>query len=63
MEKYRRVPMPKPQSNPNPNEIRITALGKIRNYTSYATNLFDKGAQEIVLKAMGQAMNKTVTVA
>jgi DNA-binding protein Alba len=35
----------------------------MRNYIAYATNLFQKGASEVVLKAMGRAINKTVTIA
>ena len=64
MEKYRRVETPKTESKINENEIRITAQGRARSYISYATNLLQtKGATEIVLKAMGYAINKTITVA
>ncbi|XP_075085540.1 uncharacterized protein LOC107821405 isoform X5 [Nicotiana tabacum] len=46
------------------NEIRVTAQGLIRNYISYATTLLqDQRTKEIVLKAMGQAISKTVAVA
>eukprot|EP00242_Pyramimonas_sp_CCMP2087_P000020 CAMPEP_0198197608 /NCGR_PEP_ID=MMETSP1445-20131203/1168_1 /TAXON_ID=36898 /ORGANISM="Pyramimonas sp., Strain CCMP2087" /LENGTH=126 /DNA_ID=CAMNT_0043866929 /DNA_START=419 /DNA_END=795 /DNA_ORIENTATION=- len=38
--------------------------GKMRNYISYATNLLEeKGSPQVVLKAMGRAINKTVTIA
>lgn len=48
----------------NENEIRITAQGRIRNYITYATTLFqEKGTDDIVLKAMGRAINKTVMIA
>eukprot|EP00741_Cyanophora_paradoxa_P005034 tig00000842_g4876.t1 len=65
MEKYRRVEKPKQEQSIEENEIRITTQGKMRNYISYATNLFqgEKNANEVVLKAMGRAINKTVTIA
>jgi len=44
-------------------EVKITQQGKPRNYISYAINLFDQGACEITLKAMGRAINKAVTIA
>jgi len=44
-------------------EVKITQQGKPRNYISYAINLFEKGASEITLKAMGRAINKAVTIA
>mmetsp|Transcript_26276 Transcript_26276/g.40161 ORF Transcript_26276/g.40161 Transcript_26276/m.40161 type:complete len:161 (-) Transcript_26276:271-753(-) len=44
-------------------EVRITQQGKPRNYISYAMNLFAQGRQKIVLKAMGRAINKAVTIA
>lgn len=41
MDKYRRVEKPKPQDETiNENEIRITTQGKMRNYISYASSLF-----------------------
>lgn len=43
--------------------MRITAAGKTRNYISYATALLtEKGHSAVVLKAMGKAINKTVTI-
>jgi len=47
------------------NEIRVTTQGKMRRYISYATNLFqdNKECDEITLKAMGKAINKTVAIA
>lgn len=46
------------------NEIRITGPGKTRNYIAYATGLLmQKGHESVELKAMGQAINKTVTIA
>ena len=44
-------------------EVRITQQGKPRNYISYAMNLFESGSTVIVLKAMGRAINKGVTIA
>jgi hypothetical protein len=44
-------------------QIRVTSQGKSRNYISYGTNLLtDKGYSFLVLKAMGKAINKTVTI-
>ncbi|KAG2716819.1 hypothetical protein I3760_03G145300 [Carya illinoinensis] len=64
MDRYQRVQKPKPESPINENEIRITTQGAIRNYISYATTLLqEKRVREIVLKAMGQAISKTVAIA
>ncbi|XP_023641081.1 keratin, type I cytoskeletal 9 isoform X2 [Capsella rubella] len=63
MDRYKRVDKPKPESPINENEIRITSQGLIRNYISYATSLLqEKGVKDIVLKAMGQAISKTVAI-
>uniref|UniRef100_A0A7N0UUE3 DNA/RNA-binding protein Alba-like domain-containing protein n=1 Tax=Kalanchoe fedtschenkoi TaxID=63787 RepID=A0A7N0UUE3_KALFE len=64
MERYRRVEKRKPQQSLKDNEIRITALGFVRNYISYALSLLqDHKTKEIVLKAMGQAISKAVGIA
>ncbi|KAE9617859.1 putative DNA/RNA-binding protein Alba [Lupinus albus] len=64
MDRYQKVEKPKPESPINQNEIRITTQGAIRNYITYATLLLqEKNAREIVLKAMGQAISKTVAIA
>uniref|UniRef100_A0A5B7ATY0 DNA/RNA-binding protein Alba-like domain-containing protein n=1 Tax=Davidia involucrata TaxID=16924 RepID=A0A5B7ATY0_DAVIN len=64
MDRYQRVEKPRPEEPINENEIRITAQGLIRNYISYAASLLqEKRAREIVLKAMGQAISKTVAIA
>jgi len=64
MDKYRRLTKPKAETTEiKENEIRITTQGKMRSIIAYATNLFQKGAKEITLKAMGLAINKTVTIA
>lgn len=48
----------------NQNEMRITSTGKTRSYITYATNLFaEKKYEHVVLKAMGRAIHKTVTIA
>ncbi|KVI12333.1 DNA/RNA-binding protein Alba-like protein, partial [Cynara cardunculus var. scolymus] len=54
----------KPDIPINENEIRITSQGLVRNYISYATTLLqERRVKEIVLKAMGQAISKTVAIA
>ncbi|CAA0825727.1 Alba DNA/RNA-binding protein [Striga hermonthica] len=64
MDRYQKVQKPKPESPVNQNEIRITSQGLVRNYISYATSLLqERRVREIVLKAMGQAISKTVAVA
>lgn len=64
MDRYQRVEKPRPETPISENEIRITTQGRMRNYITYATTLLqDKGSSEIVLKAMGRAINKTVTIA
>ncbi|XP_050205953.1 H/ACA ribonucleoprotein complex subunit GAR1-like isoform X2 [Mercurialis annua] len=65
MDRYQRVEKPKSDTTPiNENEIRITTQGRMRNYITYATTLLqEKGSDEIVLKAMGRAINKTVMIA
>ena len=48
----------------NPNEIRITSTGKTRSYISYATNLLQENKEDkVVIKAMGKAINKGITIA
>lgn len=44
-------------------QVRITSQGKSRSYISYGTSLLsEKGHSSVVLKAMGKAINKTVTI-
>ncbi|KAF3322918.1 protein FAM98B-like isoform X2 [Carex littledalei] len=63
MDRYQRVERPRPESAISENEVRITTQGMIRNYINYATNLLqERGIKEIVLKAMGQAISKSVAV-
>ncbi|KAK8625285.1 hypothetical protein V6N13_090159 [Hibiscus sabdariffa] len=64
MDRYQKVEKPKAETPINENELRITAQGRMRNYISYAMSLLqDKAAKEIVLKATGRAINKTVMIA
>jgi len=64
MEKYTRIDIAKSEEPINKNEIRVTTQGKMRRYISYATSLLqDKQCEEITLKAMGKAINKTVSIA
>ncbi|PKU80124.1 keratin, type I cytoskeletal 9 [Dendrobium catenatum] len=63
MDRYQRVEKPREETPINENEIRITSQGRMRSYISYATNLLlEKGSNEIVFKAMGRAINKTVMI-
>jgi DNA-binding protein Alba len=67
MDKYTREVEARPEdikSKPTDNEIRVTTLGKMRSYITYATKKLQDGkCDEITLKAMGKAINKTVTIA
>lgn len=64
MDKYEKIEKPREEAEIKDNEIRITTKGKMRNSISYATTLFkEKGFTEVILKAMGRAINKTVTIA
>ncbi|XVE48714.1 hypothetical protein DITRI_Ditri01bG0024400 [Diplodiscus trichospermus] len=64
MDRYQKVEKPKAETPINENELRITAQGRMRNYISYAMTLLqEKGTSEIVLKATGRAINKTVMIA
>ncbi|KAI3776503.1 hypothetical protein L1987_46288 [Smallanthus sonchifolius] len=63
MDRYQKVEKPRAEQPINENEIRITSQGRTRNYITYAMSLLqDKGSSEIVFKAMGRAINKTVTI-
>ncbi|XP_050212554.1 uncharacterized protein LOC126664283 [Mercurialis annua] len=63
MDRYQRVEKPKADTPIDENEIRITSQGRMRSYISYAMTLLqEKGSNEIVFKAMGRAINKTVTI-
>ncbi|KAD2804594.1 hypothetical protein R6Q59_029950 [Mikania micrantha] len=63
MDRYQKVEKPRAEQPINENEIRITSQGRMRSYITYAMTLIqEKGSSEIVFKAMGRAINKTVTI-
>lgn len=63
MDRYQKVERPRAETPINENEIRITSQGRMRSYITYAMSLLQgKGSQEVVFKAMGRAINKTVTI-
>ncbi|KAJ7966910.1 ribonuclease P protein subunit p25-like protein [Quillaja saponaria] len=63
MDRYQKVQKPREETPIDENEIRITSQGRMRNYITYAMTLLqEKNANEIVFKAMGRAINKTVTI-
>eukprot|EP00823_Brevimastigomonas_motovehiculus_P006942 TRINITY_DN5967_c0_g1_i1.p1 TRINITY_DN5967_c0_g1~~TRINITY_DN5967_c0_g1_i1.p1 ORF type:complete len:307 (-),score=57.70 TRINITY_DN5967_c0_g1_i1:212-1051(-) len=65
-EKYQRVERKVQEKAPEKNEIRITYLGKIKSYITYALGLLTREQdplRTIVFKAMGRAINKTVSAA
>nr|XP_019710819.1 TATA-binding protein-associated factor 2N isoform X2 [Elaeis guineensis] len=63
MDRYQRVEKPREETPTNENEIRVTSQGRMRNYITYATSLLqEKGSNEIIFKAMGRAINKTVMI-
>nr|GMD25157.1 glycine-rich cell wall structural protein 1.8 [Ipomoea batatas] len=63
MDRYQKVEKQKPESAINENEIRITSQGLVRNYINYATTLLqERRGKDILLKAMGQAISKTVAI-
>ncbi|CAI9755818.1 unnamed protein product [Fraxinus pennsylvanica] len=63
MDRYQKVEKPKVETLIDENEIRITSQGRMRSYITYAMSLLqEKGSDDIVFKAMGRAINKTVTI-
>ncbi|CAA0831072.1 Alba DNA/RNA-binding protein [Striga hermonthica] len=63
MDRYQKVEKPKAETPIDENEIRITSQGRMRSYITYALTLLqEKGSDDIVFKAMGRAINKTVTI-
>ncbi|PAN41408.1 hypothetical protein PAHAL_8G041600 [Panicum hallii] len=63
MDRYHRVEKPRNDTPISQNEIRITTQGRMRNYISYGMSLLEEnGHDEISIKAMGRAINKTVLV-
>ncbi|KAJ4889546.1 serine/threonine-protein phosphatase 1 regulatory subunit 10-like [Raphanus sativus] len=64
MDRYERVAKPKDETPIAENEIRITSMGRPRNCITYAMALLqEKGSDEVIFKAMGKAINKSVTIA
>ncbi|KAJ7957908.1 ribonuclease P protein subunit p25-like protein, partial [Quillaja saponaria] len=63
MDRYQRVEKRRAETPIDENEIRITSQGRMRNYITYAMSLLqEKNSNEIVFKAMGRAINKTITI-
>ncbi|XP_051139126.1 uncharacterized protein LOC127256934 [Andrographis paniculata] len=62
MDRYQRVEKPREETPINENEIRITSQGRMRNYITYAMSLLQEKSDEVLFKAMGRAINKTVTI-
>ncbi|XP_008811688.1 ribonuclease P protein subunit p25-like protein [Phoenix dactylifera] len=63
MDRYQRVEKPRDETLTKENEIRVTSQGRMRSYITYATSLLqEKDSIEIVFKAMGRAINKTVMI-
>ncbi|KHG04263.1 Alba-like protein C9orf23 [Gossypium arboreum] len=62
MDRYQRVEKPKAVTPIDENEIRVTSQGRMRNYITYAMTLLQEmGSNQIIFKAMGRAISKTVT--
>jgi DNA-binding protein Alba len=62
-ENFSRVQKPKQKEEIVQNEIRITSLGKTRSYITCATTVLgEKKFDSVILKAMGRAINKAVTI-
>nr|XP_016497942.1 PREDICTED: ATP-dependent RNA helicase A-like isoform X2 [Nicotiana tabacum]XP_033508040.1 ATP-dependent RNA helicase A-like isoform X2 [Nicotiana tomentosiformis] len=63
MDRYQKVEKPRVETPIDANEIRITSQGRMRSYITYAMTLLQENtSDEIVFKAMGRAINKTVTI-
>ncbi|KAI9072729.1 hypothetical protein K1719_045292 [Acacia pycnantha] len=63
MDRYQKVEKPRPETPIDENEIRITSQGRMCNHITYAMSLIqEKGSNEFFFKAMGRAINKTLTV-
>ena len=62
MEKYLRVQ--KPRDKAPENEVKINKNTPISNYVRYILSLFkEKNAQEVVIKSMGDAITKIISIA
>lgn len=63
MDKYRRVPKVKETEAKPDNEIRVTAVGSVSAYVSFAAKVFNEMSKdELVVKATGNALAKAVTL-
>ncbi|KAB1203621.1 Ribonuclease P protein subunit p25-like protein [Morella rubra] len=71
MDRYQRVEKPRAETPIDANEIRITSQGEDAQLyylchepasSSVSAKTEEKGSNEIVFKAMGRAINKTVTI-
>ncbi|MCL7030170.1 hypothetical protein MKW94_004078, partial [Papaver nudicaule] len=60
MDRFQRVEKPREDTPISENDIRITTQGRLRNYIT--SLLQEKGSYEIVFKAMGRAINKTIMI-
>ncbi|XP_057819841.2 uncharacterized protein LOC131032809 [Cryptomeria japonica] len=64
MNRYQREEKPRPEVPIMDNEIHIATRGIPRNYITHAiTLLTERGVSTVVLKALGNAISKAVTVA
>ena len=62
MEKYQRVD--KPREKAPDNEVRINKNTPMSNYVKYILSQFqEKGAEEVTIRSMGDAITKIVTIA
>jgi len=62
-DKYYKVPRKREDSDIKEHEVRLTASGNANRYISYVLSHLEKDNKDIVLKAMGKAIVKAVTVA
>jgi len=64
MDKYRKVQKPKAEQPKEEDEIRVTAVGRVSSYVSYAAKLFNEsGKSTVKIKATGNALTAAVTLA
>ncbi|KAG1661226.1 hypothetical protein FOA52_008271 [Chlamydomonas sp. UWO 241] len=64
MEGYARAKVEKQPEKLGETEVRVLSNNHMRSYISHAMGLLnEKGHDEVVLKAMGRAINKTVAIA
>ncbi|KAI3988738.1 hypothetical protein MKX01_001510 [Papaver californicum] len=64
MDRYQRMEKPRTNTPISENEIRINTQGRMHNYSlrTYYKGGDRKNANEIVFKAMGRAINKTIMI-